>query len=154
MKSLADGELCSWKWAIVTSDGVWHTRGCFSKNGLFVLKNYMTGGLLWYGHKCMRGNDDVVEEDLYQGTAKSMEGVLFDECYEQAKVEGCCVEVVWQDGDSSSTKSIALHHPTGKVFKCGGHVGRAHTNCLKEAAKRKEFPLTLRESTRTNSHKY
>ena len=35
----------------------------------------------------MRGKDDVVEE-LYEGTAKSMEGVLADECYEQAKNEG------------------------------------------------------------------
>lgn len=100
-KSLADGDLGSWKRAVVTSDGVWHTRGHFSKNSSFVVKNYLTGGLLWYGHKCMRGNDNVVEEDLYQGTAKSMEGVLSDECYKQAKVEGCSVEVVWQDGDSS-----------------------------------------------------
>ena len=87
----------------------------------------------------MQGKDDVVEEELYEGTAKSMEGVLADECYEQAKNEGCKVEVVWQDGDSSAAKSISLHHPTGKVYKCGGHVGRAHTNNLREAAKRKEF---------------
>ena len=46
-----------------------------------------------------------------------MEGVLADECYEQAKNEGCKVEVVWQDGDSSAAKSISLHHPTGKVYK-------------------------------------
>ena len=83
----------------------------------------------------------MVEEDLYEGTAKSMEGVLSNECYAQAKDEGCCVEVVWQDGDSSSAKSVALHHPNGKVYKCGGHVGRAHTNCLKEAAKKKEFSV-------------
>lgn len=72
----------------MTSDGVWHTRGHFSKNGSFIIKNYMTGGLLWYGHKCMRGNDDLVDDDLYEGTAKSMERVLSDECYGQAKVEG------------------------------------------------------------------
>ena len=67
-----------------------------------------------------------------------MEGVLASERYEQAKSEGCKVEVVWQDGDSSAPKSISQHHPTGKVYKCGGHVGRAHANNLKEAAK-KEF---------------
>ena len=33
----------------------------------------------------MRGNDDIVEEELYEGTSKSMEGILSDECYEQAK---------------------------------------------------------------------
>ena len=68
-----------------------------------------------------------------------MEGVLFDECYEQAKIEGCFVEVVRQDGDSSSANSVNHHHPNGKVYKCGGHVGRAHTNNLKEAAKKKKF---------------
>ena len=31
----------------------------------YSINNYLTGGLLWYGHKCMRGKDDVVEEDLY-----------------------------------------------------------------------------------------
>lgn len=66
----------------------------FSKNGSFIVKNYLTGGLLWYGHNCMRWKDDVVEEELYEGTAKPMEGVLAEECYEQAKNEGCKVEVV------------------------------------------------------------
>lgn len=142
MKELPDEELGGWKRAVVTSDGVWQTRGHFNENGSFVIKNYMTGGLLWYGHKCMRGNDDIVEEELYEGTSKSMEGVLSDECYEQAKTEGCCVEVVWQDGDSSAANSIKHHHPNGKVYKCGGRVGRAHTNNLKEAAKKKEFSAT------------
>ena len=87
----------------------------------------------------MHGNDDVVDEDLYEGTAKSMEGVLWDECYGQAKVEGCSVEVMWQDRDSSSAKSVAKHHPDGKVYKCAVHVGRAHANSLKEPAKKKEF---------------
>ena len=36
----------------------------------------MTGGLLWYGHKCMRGKD-VVDDDLYEETANSMEGFLY-----------------------------------------------------------------------------
>lgn len=99
---------------------MWHTRGHFSKNGSFVVKNYLTGGLLRYGHKCMPGKDDVVEEQLYEGTAKSMESMLADECYEQAKNEGCKVEVVWQDGGLSAAKSISHHHSTGKVYKCGG----------------------------------
>ena len=42
-----------------------------------------------------------------------LEGMLADECYEQAKNEGCKVEVVWQDGDSCAAKSISQHHPTG-----------------------------------------
>ena len=72
-----------------------------------------------------------------------------DEYYGKAKVEGCSVEVVWQDRDSSSAKSVTKHHPDEKVYKCGEHVGRAHANSLKEAAKKRSFLLTLRESFRT-----
>lgn len=138
MKEKDAAVLGSWKKAVVTSDGVWHTRGHFSKNGSFIKKNYLTGGLLWYGHKCMRGKD-VIDEELYAGTAKSMEGVLAGECYKQAKEEGCHVNTVWQDGDSSSAKSVTEYNSNSKVYKCGGHVGRAHTNNLKEAAKKKGF---------------
>ena len=46
--------------------------------------------------------------------------------------------MVCQDGDSSSSNSVKRHHPNGKVYKCGGHVDRAHTNNLKEAAKKKQ----------------
>ncbi|XP_028516281.1 uncharacterized protein LOC110243876, partial [Exaiptasia diaphana] len=142
MKRIEGTELGSWERA-VTSDGVWQTRGYFSKNGSFIIKNYLTGGLVWYGHKCMKGGDDLIEDELFEGTSKSMEGVLAGECYKQAKDEGCCVEVVWQDADSSSANAVAEHHPGGKVYKCGGHVGRAHTNNLKEAAKRKSFSATM-----------
>lgn len=134
MQDLSLDELGSWRRAVVTSGGVWQTRGSFSKKWFFYsVNNHLTGGLLWCGHKCMRGKDDVVEEDLYQGTAKSMQGVLEEECYEQAKNEGSKVEVVWQDGESSTAKSITLHHPAGKAYKCGEQFGRAQSNHLKEA---------------------
>ena len=35
-------------------------------------------GLLWYGHKSMPGRDDV-EDEFFEGTAKSMEGLLTSE---------------------------------------------------------------------------
>lgn len=53
-----------------------------------------------------------------------MGGVLSDECYKQAKEEGCCVDTLWQDGDSSASKSFADHHPNGKVHKCGAMLGK------------------------------
>lgn len=99
----------------------------------------MIGGFLWYGYKCMRGNDDIVEEELYEGILKLMEGVLLDECYEQVKIEGCCVEVVWQDGDFSVVNFIKYYYLNGKVYKCGGYVGRVYINNLKEVVKKKEF---------------
>ena len=45
-----------------------------------------------------------------------MEGRLAEECYEKAKDEGCVVEVVWQDGDSSSSLSVEKHFGNGKVY--------------------------------------
>ena len=44
----------------------------------------------------MKGNDDVVDEDLHKGTAKSMEGCLADECYEKATKESLCCKILIQ----------------------------------------------------------
>ena len=55
MRALRNDQLGSCKKAVVTSDGVWHTSGHFSKKASFNIKNYLTGGLLWFGHKYMRG---------------------------------------------------------------------------------------------------
>ena len=83
MKAIADTELGCWKRAVTTSDGAWHIRGFFSQNSTFVIRhssfvirNFLTGVLLWYGHASMRGSDSLIEEDLYEGTAKSAEGFL------------------------------------------------------------------------------
>lgn len=45
------------------------------------------------------------------------------------------VHVNWQDGDSSSDisfRSIFPDRELSRVMLCGGHVGRAHANNLKE----------------------
>ena len=49
MKEKDVAVLGSWKKAVVTSDGVWHTRGHFSKNGSFIIKNYLSGGFSGMG---------------------------------------------------------------------------------------------------------
>ena len=64
----------------------------------------MTGGRLWIGYKCMRGTVSG-DDDLFMGTAKAMEGILADECYSKAE-KGCGIHVLWQNGDSSSQKSV------------------------------------------------
>lgn len=140
---------CSWQLEKGSRDIRWclaYQRTHLSKISSFIIKNYLTEGLLWYGHKCMKGNDDVIDEGLYEGTAKSMEEVLADQCYVQGKVEGCMVNTVWQDGDSTSANAVSLHHPTAKVYVYGGHVGRAYTNHLKEAAK-KEFSADIKNKS-------
>ena len=45
MKKIKDGMEC-WARSVVMSDGLWHTKGHFSNNGSFIVKKYMTGGLL------------------------------------------------------------------------------------------------------------
>lgn len=77
-----------------------------------------------------------------------MEGIPAEECYKKSRDEGCNVEVVWQDGDSSSAKAVKNHHPEGHIFKGGGHVGRAHYNQLKEATKKKVFSADIKKVQR------
>ena len=105
-------------------------------------RNWLTGALLWYGHAFMRGSDTIITEELYQGTAKSIEGYLAGVLFEKAKEEGCTIEINWQDQDSSSEKSfcaVYTSETSSRVMKCGGHVGRAHAKALKDLKPKKEF---------------
>lgn len=53
---------------VVTTDGVWHT----SLKMVLLLLRTKHWRLFWYGHKCMQGKDDIIEEPLYAGTVKSI----------------------------------------------------------------------------------
>ena len=97
MKELSSDQIGSWS---SCCDGCWLIWGHFSQNCTFVIKNYITGALLYYGHLSMRGADRICDEDLWQGTAKSAEGHLSQQLWAQAKEEGLKVEINWQDADS------------------------------------------------------
>ena len=71
MKALPATQLGSWQNAVTTAEACWLTRGNFSQICTFVIKNYLSNTILWYGHVCMRGKDNVIEEPLYPGTSKS-----------------------------------------------------------------------------------
>ena len=121
--------------AVTTCDGCWHIRGHFSQNCTFIIKNYLTGGILYYGHLSMRGADNICDEELWQGTSKAAEGHLAQVLWAKAKAEDLVVEVNWQDGDFSSAKGFRYSFPNqlqSKVMLCGGHVGRAHGKKLQE----------------------
>ena len=83
-------------------DGCWLIRGHFSQSCTFVIKTYITGALLDYGHLSMRGTDTIFDEELWQGAAKVAGGHLSQVLWAKAKEEGLKVEVNWQDADSSS----------------------------------------------------
>ena len=148
MKMLNSSVVGSWQRAITSSDGVWLTRGKFSQNCTFTIRNYMNNSLLYYVHLSMRGKG-VGESQLYCGTAKGAEGHAANIAFSQAKQEGMHIEVQWQDGDSSSAKSFRQHFPDeekSQVILCGGHVARAHTKRLGDLAKQKSFSPTLQDS--------
>ncbi len=140
MKQMPQDQLGSWAKAVTTSDGVWLTRGFFSKNFTFSVWNYITRGLLYFLHLSMRGKDSVIDEPLYLGTSKSAEGYAAEITFQQAKQEGIHIKINWADADSSAGSAFTNIFPAPKsqLMKCGGHVNRAHTNTLKEYAKIKK----------------
>ena len=135
MKAKNDHELGSWKRAVTTADGAWHTRGWQSKNATFSIRNYLNGALLYYHHLCQKGSDNVVEGGLYPGTSKSAEGFAARLTFQRAKEEGMGVSIHWQDADSSSAKSVREVYPNAQIMICGGHAGRAHRNILEKRQK-------------------
>ena len=142
MKELPADQIGSWSRAVTCCDGCWLIRGHFSQNCTFVIKNYITGALLYYGHLCMRGADTICDEELWQGTAKSAEGHLSEVLWAKAKEEGLKVEVNWQDADSSSAKGFRQsfsNEQESRIMLCGGHVGRAHGKKLDELKTKSSF---------------
>ena len=135
-------EIGSAKRMCVTSDGAWQTKGFHSANGTFVIIDYVTQGLLWRGHRSQKGSKD---DDLYEGTSKSMEANLALCLYGQAQKEGFVIAIVWQDDDSSSALSVKLVYPDILVMKCGGHVGRAGNGRLMQMASLKAFSKHMKD---------
>ena len=119
------------------------TRGFHSKNATFSIRNYFNGALLYRKHLCQRGRDDVVKEELYQGTSRGAEGYGARQLFKKAKEEGMNIDVQWQDADSSSSKAVTDLFPNAKVMICGGHAGRAHKKQLAKLQKMKKFTVDL-----------
>ena len=76
MYKLGSDKLGSYHRAVTTGDGTWLTRGSFSQNYTYTLRNYMNNALLDVVHLCMRGNDDVIDDDMFEGTAKVLKVML------------------------------------------------------------------------------
>ena len=146
MCSISNEELGSWEKAVTTCDGCWQIRGHFSQNCTFIIKNYLTGALLYYGHLSMRGSENISSDELWQGTAKAAEGHLAQVLWAKAKEEEMKVEVNWQDADSSSAKGFRYsfaNEQEAKIMLCGGHVGRAHGKKLQDLQGKSSLSQTL-----------
>ena len=128
MKEKKEGELRSWKCAVTTAGGTWHTRGWHSKNATFTIRNYLNGAFLYYQHLCQKGRDHVIEEELYKGTSKSSEGYAAHITFLRAKEEGMqvatlippCFFFVWLE--PCSLTHALIHSRT--------HAWHAHTHSL------------------------
>ena len=110
MKTINQNELGSWNRAVTSADGAWMTRGHHSKNFTFSIRNY-TGALLYQKHLCQRGRDTSINEKLYQGTSKVVEGYAARLTFNKAKEEGINICIHWQDADSPSLDAMTKHFP-------------------------------------------
>ena len=73
----------------------------------------------------MHGSDSLIEDDLYEGTAKSAEGFLAAVSFKKANDEGCSIEINWQDQDSSHVQE--KHSSCKGCNKCGSLTQAKHT---------------------------
>ena len=143
MKKMDQEKLGSWSRAVITADGAWMTRGHHSKNFTFGVRNYFTGALLLRKHLCQKGSTKIIREPLYLGTSKAAEGYAAKEVLLEAKRLGMNAEIMWQDGDSSSSNAVNYVYPEASIMICAGHSGRSHLKQLQTWAKRKSFSKEL-----------
>ena len=104
MRHMDQNELGSWSHAVTSADGTWMTRGRFTKNATFSIHNYFNGALLYRKYLCQKGRDDLIKEELYQGTSKGAGGYAAHLTFKKAKDEGMNIAIQWQDANSSSLK--------------------------------------------------
>ena len=67
-------------------------------------------------HLCQCGRDNIIKEDLYQGTSKGAEGFAARKTFARAIEEGMNVEIHWQDADSSSYNVVAELFPDANMM--------------------------------------
>ena len=82
----------------------------------------MNNSLLYVVHLCMRGNDSVIDDELFEGTAKAAEGHAAEFAFGLARDDNMHIEVHWQDGDSSSANSLRVNYPDDDELTCDGKL--------------------------------
>ena len=144
MYKLGSDQLGSYHRAVTTGDGTWLTRGSFSQNHTYTLRNYMNNALLYVVHLCMRGNDDLIDDDLFEVQLKQLKA------FGLARDDTVHIEIQWQDGDSSSANALRVYYPDEaktRVMLCSGHVAHSHIYKLKGLADKKVFTKRFKKKT-------
>ena len=117
MKAFSATQLGSWERAVTASDGTWLTRGHYSCNHTYSLRNFMSNSLLYFKHFCMQGYEtdapylDKDDHNLYQGTAKAAEGLAAERVFALAK----------QD---------TMHIRSGPLARCGLNIKKGFQGTL------------------------
>ena len=137
MRRMDQSELSSWSCAVTSADDTWMTRGHHSKNATFSIRNYYSGALFYHKHLRQKGRDDVVKEEVYQGTSKGAEGYAAHLTFKKAKDKGMNIAIQWQDATGTD------NFPNAKVMMCGGHASRTHKKQLEKLQKMKSFTTDL-----------
>ena len=91
------------------------------------------------------GSNNASDSDLWEATAKAVEGHLAEVCFSKGK-EGMVVAVNWQDANSSSSTSLRYVFPNSSLshaMLCGGHVCRSHANNLTEYNGKRSVDLSF-----------
>ena len=139
MKDMDQSELGSWSRAVTCSDAVWLTRGSYSRNCTFTVRNNMTGALLYYYHICQKGKDKLCHENVYKGTSKSAEGFGADHVFSLMDEDRINVEYHIQDGDSTAGNAMLKYFSNCHLLRCGNHVAKNHAVKLDNLRKEKKM---------------
>uniref|UniRef100_A0A1X7SXU9 OTU domain-containing protein n=1 Tax=Amphimedon queenslandica TaxID=400682 RepID=A0A1X7SXU9_AMPQE len=139
MQDMDQEKIGSWQRAVTCGDAVWLTRGSFSRNCTYTVRNYLIGALLYYCHICQKGSDNLCQDDIYEGTSKAAEGFGANEVFKLMVKDQMNVECHIQDGDSTSENVVLKHFPLCRVLRCGNHVAKNHAIKLDKLRKLKEM---------------
>ena len=91
---------------VTSADDARMTLGFHSKYFTFSIHSYHSGALLFL---CQQGRDDVVKEELYQGTSKGAKEYAACLAFNRAMEEGINIAFHWQDTDSSFSNAMTEH---------------------------------------------
>ena len=127
MKALPPTHLGSWSRGVTTRDGRWQIRGHFSQNCTFVIKNYLTGGLLYYGHLSMRGADKICIKS-YGRVHQRLQRVIWHRFCGQKQKKGSILRLIGRMPTHRQQRDFVMHIQMSKSRGscCVGHVGRTH----------------------------
>ena len=141
MKALPPTHLGSWSRGVTTCDGRWQIRCHFSQTCTFVIKNYLTGCLLYYGHLSMRGADTICIKSYRRVHQRLQRDIWHRFCGQKQKKKGSMLRLIGRMPTHHQQRDFVMHIQMSKSRGscCVGHVGRTHGKKLLDLQTRSSF---------------